>query len=237
MCKFKFANLSKESKWIYQGSRQAKKPITKLLVKHPLVKYFIHLCDWILKNYIITRKISVDHRFNKQVKLRHSGSHFFFKSSPFQNQNANYEPVRLVHSYINPQRSVPLEVVRIHGLDDLFLSDKPTFDRIAPEFVRFVRGAELIAHNASFDVGFINHELSLSSFDTLEALGCSVTCSLKLARRTLHARHNRLDDLCQRFQIDNSDRQLHGALKDCLLLAQVLACLERYTVSIMGNNR
>lgn len=151
--------------------------------------------------------------------------------------NANYEPVRLVHSYINPQRSVPLEVVRIHGLDDQFLSDKPTFDLIAPEFVRFVRGAELIAHNASFDVGFINHELSLSSFDTLEALGCSVTCSLKLARRTLHARHNRLDDLCQRFQIDNSDRQLHGALKDCLLLAQVLACLERYTVSIMGNNR
>lgn len=152
--------------------------------------------------------------------------------------NANYEPVRLVHSYINPQRSVPLDVVRIHGLDDKFLSDKPTFDRIAPEFVRFVGGAELIAHNASFDIGFINNELSLVSFESLEALGCSVTCSLKLARRTLHARHNRLDDLCQRFQIDNSDRQLHGALKDCLLLAQVLACLERYNGSqVVGNNR
>lgn len=152
--------------------------------------------------------------------------------------NANYEPVRLVHSYINPQRSVPLDVVRIHGLDDQFLSDKPTFDRIAPEFVRFVRGAELIAHNASFDVGFLNNELSLASFESLEVLGCSVTCSLKLARRILHARHNRLDDLCKRFQIDNSDRQLHGALKDCLLLAQVLASLEQYDGSqVVGNNR
>ena len=140
----------------------------------------------------------------------------------------DYNPVRLVHSYINPQRSVPYEVVRIHGLDDRFLSDKPTFNLIAPEFARFVSGAQLIAHNASFDVGFLNNELSLASMNTLEDLGCSVLCSLKLARQTLHMRHNRLDDLCRYFSIDNSDRQLHGALKDCMLLAQVLARLERY---------
>ena len=128
----------------------------------------------------------------------------------------DYKPVRLVHSYINPQRSVR------------FLSDKPTFNLIAPEFARFVSGAQLIAHNASFDVGFLNNELSLASMNTLEDLGCSVLCSLKLARQTLHMRHNRLDDLCRYFSIDNSDRQLHGALKDCMLLAQVLARLERY---------
>ncbi len=125
------------------------------------------------------------------------------------------------HRYINPERKVDEGAFKVHGLSDEFLSDKPKFAEINKEFVEFVEGAELIIHNAPFDVGFINAEfkridksLKLESF-------CQVTDTLVLAKQKHPGQRNSLDALCKRYQIDATDRVLHGALLDAQLLADV----------------
>jgi DNA polymerase-3 subunit epsilon len=127
------------------------------------------------------------------------------------------------HQYLNPQREVDQEAERVHGLSNAFLADKPTFAQIVDEFLDFVRGAELIIHNAAFDVGFINHELALlgPGYGRLEDHVSGVLDTLLLARRMHPGQRNSLDALCKRYGVDNSNRELHGALLDSLLLAEV----------------
>lgn len=128
---------------------------------------------------------------------------------------------RRYHQYINPQREIDTGAAEVHGmtLDDL--RDKPEFREIATEFIEFVRGAELIIHNAPFDVGFLDAEFALLG----EAWGrtedyCTVFDTLKLAREMHPGQRNSLDAICRRYEIDNAHRELHGALLDAELLAE-----------------
>lgn len=127
------------------------------------------------------------------------------------------------HQYVFPERSVPQEAIEVHGITDEFLKDKPLFARIVDDFMEYVKGAELIIHNAPFDVGFINHELSLLADNKWGKIEdhCVITDSLKMARKTYPGQRNSLDALCKRLGIDNSNRTLHGALLDSEILADV----------------
>lgn len=131
------------------------------------------------------------------------------------------------HKYLNPEREIDPGAVKVHGLTAEFLADKPRFADIADEFVEFVRDAELIIHNAAFDVGFLNHELALIERESLDRLCRSVTDTLRMARELRPGRKNNLNALCSEFGIDNSGRQLHGALLDAELLAEVYLMMTR----------
>lgn len=126
------------------------------------------------------------------------------------------------HQYINPEREVDEGAIEVHGITNEFLTDKPVFADVAEDFLKFIRGAELIIHNAPFDVGFINHELTLldSRAQTVESF-CSILDTLTLARNMHPGQKNNLDALCKRYEIDNSARDLHGALLDAEILAEV----------------
>ncbi|WP_392565672.1 DNA polymerase III subunit epsilon [Utexia brackfieldae] len=125
------------------------------------------------------------------------------------------------HVYINPQRLVDPEAFAIHGISDEFLQDKPLFSDIAEDFIRFIDGAELVIHNASFDVGFMDYEFNLMGRAYKTAEHCQVTDTLAMARRLFPGKRNNLDILCERYHIDNSHRTLHGALLDAEILAEV----------------
>lgn len=127
-----------------------------------------------------------------------------------------------LHLYLNPERDIEQGAVNVHGITESFLADKPLFKDIAETFIHFVKGAELVIHNAPFDIGFLNHELKLTgnSFLSLDQY-CSVVDTLTIARHKHPGQHNNLDALCRRYQVDNSNRQYHGALLDAELLAQV----------------
>lgn len=129
---------------------------------------------------------------------------------------------RHYHQYINPQREVEEQAVEIHGLTNEFLNDKPVFGQIADEFLEFVKGAELIIHNAPFDVEFINVEFEQlnKGLANIESY-CGITDSLVMARQKHPGQRNNLDALCQRYGVDNSQRDLHGALLDSEILADV----------------
>ena len=129
---------------------------------------------------------------------------------------------RHYHVYINPEREVEDSAVEVHGITNEFLADKPVFRDIAEEFLAFIRGAELVIHNAPFDVGFMDHEFGLLNEGyPLTRDVCGVTDSLVLARKKHPGQKNNLDVLCRRYGIDNSNRELHGALLDAEILALV----------------
>ena len=121
--------------------------------------------------------------------------------------------------YINPESDIPVEARAIHGLTTEFLSDKPLFSNIAGAFLEFIGDASLIIHNAKFDIGFINAELTRANLLPLEIARAIDT--VQLARKKFPGAPASLDALCRRFQVDNSGRELHGALKDAYLLARV----------------
>jgi DNA polymerase-3 subunit epsilon len=123
------------------------------------------------------------------------------------------------HRYLNPQRDVPAEAFAVHGLSLEFLRDKPLFAEVCAELVDFIGDAPLVAHNASFDLGFLNAELERVNLPIISR--DRLVDTLLLARRKYPGGQNRLDDLCQRFGIDNSRRTKHGALLDAELLAEV----------------
>ena len=127
---------------------------------------------------------------------------------------------RTFHRYINPEREIDDGAVDVHGLTTEFLSDKPLFGEIIAEFLEFVSDAELVIHNAPFDVGFINAEFARLEKGTVETY-CQVLDTLALARRRHPGQRNSLDALCKRYEVDNSRRELHGALLDAQLLAEV----------------
>ncbi|CDG16686.1 DNA polymerase III subunit epsilon [Xenorhabdus doucetiae] len=129
---------------------------------------------------------------------------------------------RHFHLYIKPERLVDPEAFEVHGISDEFLQDKPKFADIADEFIEFIRGAELIIHNATFDIGFMDYEFSkLNRGIPPTAEFCTITDSLTLARQLFPGKRNNLDALCDRYQIDNSKRTLHGALLDAEILSDV----------------
>ena len=130
------------------------------------------------------------------------------------------------HAYLNPERLVA-DSERIHGLSDEFLADKPKFAEIVGDFVNFVRGADLVIHNAAFDVGFLNNELGLLQHEGIEQLCGEVIDTLRMAREMRPGKKNNLNALCSEFGVDNSGRQLHGALLDAELLAEVYLAMTR----------
>lgn len=125
------------------------------------------------------------------------------------------------HTYLNPQRDVEEGAFKVHGISTEFLKDKPLFNDILQEFLQFIEGAELIIHNAPFDVGFLNAELKHAKWPKSLEAHCSILDTLVLAREKHHGQRNNLDALCKRYDINNSNRQFHGALLDAELLASV----------------
>ncbi|MFL2890064.1 MAG: DNA polymerase III subunit epsilon [Pelagibacteraceae bacterium] len=123
------------------------------------------------------------------------------------------------HKLINPLRDVPDEAFQIHGFSSEFLKDKETFDQVVDEFIEFIKDKKIIIHNASFDLGFINHELKLLKKDEIKKE--NIVDSLKLARAKYPGSSNSLDSLCRKFNIDLSRRTKHNALLDCELLREV----------------
>lgn len=137
------------------------------------------------------------------------------------------------HTYLNPGRPSDPGAERVHGLTSEFLADKPKFDEVGHDFIEYVKGAELIIHNASFDVGFLNKELELAEMGALSDY-CSGVIDTLLRARELHpGKKNTLDALCERYGIDNSHRTLHGALLDASLLAEVYLAMSRGQQSLI----
>ncbi|OUR66721.1 DNA polymerase III subunit epsilon [Bermanella sp. 47_1433_sub80_T6] len=128
---------------------------------------------------------------------------------------------RQYHQYVNPQRLVDPEAMEVHGISDEFLQDKPLFANIANDFIDFISGGQLVIHNAPFDVGFMDREFGQLSGYPKTADICTILDTLVLARKMHPGQRNSLDALCRRYGIDNSHRELHGALLDSEILADV----------------
>ena len=137
------------------------------------------------------------------------------------------------HQYLNPERNSDAGALQVHGLTREFLEDKPKFGEIYKAFLDFISDTELIIHNASFDVGFLNHELGLAKQQALDTYCAGVTDTLKLAKELHPGKRNNLDALCERYKIDNSKRTLHGALLDAELLAEVYLAMTRGQESLL----
>ena len=134
---------------------------------------------------------------------------------------------RNFHRYLNPGREIDPGAVAIHGLTTDFLADKPRFADVADEFIEFVEGAELLIHNAAFDVGFLNAELKRLGRPLFHTVAAKVTDTLLMARELFPGKANGLDALCKRLEVDNTHRSFHGALLDAGLLAEVYIRLTR----------
>ena len=128
---------------------------------------------------------------------------------------------RTFHFYLNPDRDSEPGALAVHGLTSEFLADKPRFPDIVDDWLRFIDGAEILAHNASFDVGFLENELHLCGREAKLPASCTVLDTLTLARELHPGQRNSLDALCRRYQVDASQRHVHGALLDARLLADV----------------
>lgn len=137
------------------------------------------------------------------------------------------------HHYVNPQREIDPGAQQVHGISLEFLQDKPFFRDIAQEFIDFVEGAELIIHNAPFDIGFLNSELKLIGREPVSKYCQSVVDTLKMAKDLHPGQKNNLDALCRRYQVDNTNRTLHGALVDTELLAEVFLGMTRGQESLI----
>ena len=137
------------------------------------------------------------------------------------------------HQYINPEREIDAGAQQVHGITLEFLQDKPLFEAITDDFLAFIKGAEVIIHNAPFDVGFLNSELGRLGLDPVQKCCDSITDTLKMAKDARPGQRNNLDALCRHFGIDNSRRTLHGALLDAELLAEVYMALTRGQDSLM----
>ena len=140
---------------------------------------------------------------------------------------------RHLHKYVNPEREIDEGAQRVHGISLEFLADKPKFADIADEFLEFINGAELVIHNAPFDIGFLNAELRRLDRVPVETVCNGVIDTLRMAKDLHPGKRNSLDALCERYEIDNSGRTLHGALLDTELLADVFMAMTRGQNSLM----
>ena len=142
---------------------------------------------------------------------------------------------RSYHQYINPEREIDPGAQAVHGISNDFLKDKPIFKDIVNEFYQFCEGAELVIHNAPFDIGFINAELQLENYHCKDITKvCAVLDSLLVARQKHPGQANNLDALCKRYSVDASGREFHGALLDAQLLAQVYLAMTSEQGSLFG---
>lgn len=140
---------------------------------------------------------------------------------------------RHYHQYLNPEREVEAGAIEVHGITNEFLLDKPVFADVMEEFLAFVRGAELIIHNAPFDTAFINSEVTRTNGEPFTiASHCRITDTLVMARERHPGQRNSLDALCKRYGVDNSQRELHGALLDAEILADVYLAMTGGQVSL-----
>jgi len=140
---------------------------------------------------------------------------------------------RRFHHYLNPDREIEEGALQVHGITTEFLQDKRKFADVVHELLEFIDGAELIMHNAAFDVAFLDHELGLASLPALCECCRSVTDTLKMAKELFPGKRNSLDALCERYEVDNSRRALHGALLDAELLAEVYLAMTRGQESLL----
>ena len=138
------------------------------------------------------------------------------------------------HIYINPNRPVDPDAIKVHGITDEMLADKPEFKAVAQEFLDYIKGAELLIHNAPFDVGFMDYEFRKLGLDVKTSDICVVTDTLQMARQMYPGKRNSLDALCDRLGIDNSKRTLHGALLDAEILADVYLSMTGGQTSLFG---
>ena len=145
---------------------------------------------------------------------------------------------RHYHQYINPQRDVDEGAMEVHGISDEFLTDKPLFADIVDEFLVFIGDADLVIHNAPFDVGFINHELAKlpAQRQGVDKL-CKIIDTLAIAKQKHPGQKNNLDALCKRYAVDNSQRELHGALLDAEILADVYLLMTGGQVNLNINDQ
>jgi len=137
------------------------------------------------------------------------------------------------HHYLNPERASEEGAMKVHGISDEFLLDKPRFREIAAEFIEYIRDAELVIHNAPFDVEFLEQELALAKLPPLAQHCAGVKDTLKLAKELHPGRKNSLDALCERYGVNNTHRTLHGALLDAELLAEVYLAMTRGQESLV----
>ncbi|MCK9282771.1 MAG: DNA polymerase III subunit epsilon [Rhodocyclaceae bacterium] len=140
---------------------------------------------------------------------------------------------RRFHRYLNPQREIDPGAQAVHGLTAEFLADKPKFADVADALLDFVQGAELVIHNAAFDIGFLNNEFGLLKRAPLEEVCSGVVDTWRMAREMRPGKKNNLDALCNEYQVDNSGRELHGALLDAELLAEVYLAMTRGQESLV----
>ncbi|MBK5914805.1 DNA polymerase III subunit epsilon [Rhodocyclus purpureus] len=140
---------------------------------------------------------------------------------------------RHFHYYLNPDRDIDEGAQAVHGISREFLQDKPRFADIVSEFLDFVRGAELVIHNAPFDIGFLNAELALLGMAPITTVCAGVRDTLRMAKEMHPGKKNSLDALCTRYQVDNSQRTLHGALLDAEILAEVYISMTRGQESLL----
>ena len=137
------------------------------------------------------------------------------------------------HSYFNPGRDSDAAALQIHGLSTEFLQDKPKFKDVVQEFLQYISGAELIIHNAAFDEAFLDYELGLLGLKPLKEHCERIVDTLKIAKELHPGKRNSLDALCERYEVDNSKRTLHGALLDAELLADIYVAMTRGQDSLM----
>jgi len=137
------------------------------------------------------------------------------------------------HRYVNPERDSEEGALQVHGLATEFLADKPKFREIAKEFLDYATGAQLIIHNAPFDIAFLNHELNLIDLKPITAYCPEIIDTLRMAKDLFPGKRNGLDALCERFRVDNAARTLHGALLDAELLGEVFLAMTRGQESLM----
>ncbi len=137
------------------------------------------------------------------------------------------------HTYLNPGRGIEEGAAKVHGLTSEFLADKPRFAEVAAGFLDYIRGAELIIHNAAFDVEFLDQELSLAGLKKLSEYSSTIVDTLAMARELHPGKRNSLDALCERYMVNNSHRTLHGALLDAHLLADVYLAMTRGQESLV----
>lgn len=141
------------------------------------------------------------------------------------------------HVYINPDRVIDAGAIEVHGITNEFLEDKPRFKDVAEDFIGFITGAELVIHNAPFDVGFINHEFSRLANTQEVGSYSKIFDTLTYARKKHSGQRNSLDALCKRYGIDNSHRDLHGALLDAEILAEVFLLMTGGQASLLEDNQ
>jgi len=138
--------------------------------------------------------------------------------------------------YINPERNIDAEVSKIHGITNEQVADKPKFAQVVKDIIAYIAGAELIIHNAKFDLGFLDYQFTLENLGVTDDYAIGIVDTLVMARRKFPGGKNNLNALCDRFSINRSHRDYHGALVDCRLLADVYLALTREQISLLGDS-